>query len=73
MTFSQLRIKHPTFLVYKVVCKRYYSCYTGETCRHFKTWINEHVKDKKSNILKHLNNNEEFFSSFNSDCFSILD
>ena len=30
-------------------------------------------KDKKSNINKHLQNNEECLSSFNSDCFSILD
>ena len=36
--------------------------------------INEHVKkDKKSNTFKHLQNNVEYFSSFNSDCFSILD
>ena len=25
------------------------------------------------NIHKHLHNNEECFSNFNSDCFSILD
>ena len=63
-----------SFLVYKFVCARCNSCYIGETCRHFKTRIDEHVKkDKKSNIYKHLNNNEECFSSFNSDCFSILD
>ena len=63
-----------SFLVYKFVCARCNSCYIGETCRHFKTRIDEHAeKDKKSNIYKHLNNNEECFSSFNSDCFSILD
>ena len=28
---------------------------------------------KKSSIYKHLHNNEECFSGFNSDCFSILD
>ena len=33
-----------------------------------------HVKKvKKSNIYKHLHNTEECFSSFNSDCFSILE
>ena len=62
------------FLVYKFVCARCNSCYIVKTCRHFKTRINEHVKkDKKSNIYKHLHNNEEFFSSFNLDCLSILD
>ena len=63
-----------SFLVYKFVCARCNSCYIGETCRHFRTRIDEHVKkDKKSNIYKHLHNNEECFSSFNTDCFSILD
>ena len=60
-----------SFLVYKVACARCNSCYIGETCRHFKTRIDEHVKieNKKSNIYKHLYNKEERFSSFNSDCF----
>ena len=63
-----------TFLVYKFVCARCNSSYIGETCRHFKTRIDEHMKkDKKYNIYKHLHNNPECFSSFNSDCFSILD
>ena len=62
------------FLVYTFVCAKCNSCYIGETCRHFKTRIDEHVKkDKQSNIYKHLHNNEERFSSFNSDCFSVLD
>ena len=63
-----------SFLVYKFVCARCNSCYIGETRRRFKTRIDEHVKkDKKSNIYKHLRNNEKCFSSFSSDCFSILD
>ena len=63
-----------SFLVYKFVCARWNSCYIDETCRHFKTRIDEHVKKvKKSNIYKHLHNNEECFWSFNSNCFSILD
>ena len=35
--------------------------------------MNMRTKDKIFNIYKHLQNNEEFFTSFNSDCFSILD
>ena len=35
--------------------------------------MNMRKKDKKSNIYNHLHNNEECFSSFNSDCFYILD
>ena len=38
------------------------------------TKINKHVKNNKtSNIYKHLQNNEECFSRFSSDCFSVLD
>ena len=63
-----------SFLVYKVVCAKCNSCDIGETCRYFKTRIDEHVeKDEKSSIYKQLHNNEECFSSFNSYCFSILD
>ena len=39
-----------SFLVYKFVCARYNSRYIGETCRHFKTRINEHVKKKTKNV-----------------------
>ena len=38
-----------SFLVYKFICARCKSCYSGETCRHFKTRIDVHIKrDKKS-------------------------
>ena len=38
-------------LVYKFVFARCNSCYIGETCRHFNTRMDEHVKkDKKCNI-----------------------
>ena len=37
-----------SFLIYKSACARCNSCYIGETCRHFKTRNDEHVKkDKK--------------------------
>ena len=67
-----------SFLLCKFVCGRCNSCYIGEMYCYFKTRIDEHMKKKKKkkkkfNIYKHLHNNEECFSSFNSDCFSILD
>ena len=64
-----------SFLVHKFVSARCNSSYIGETCRHFKTRIDEHVKKTKNliYIYKLLHNNEECFPSFNSDCFSILD
>ena len=44
-----------SFLVYKLVSAWCNSCYIGETCRHFKTKIDENVrKDKKSNIYKQI-------------------
>ena len=46
----------------------------GETCRHFKTRIEEHIKkDNKSHIFKHLHSSETCFDSYNSLCFEIID
>ena len=60
------------FLVYKFICARCKSCYIGETCRRFITRIDEYIKkDKKSHIFQHLHNEEECFSSFDLNCFSI--
>ena len=61
-----------SFLVYKFTCA---SCsYIGETCRHFKTRIQEHIKkDNKSHIFKHLHSAETCFDSCNSLCFKIID
>ena len=40
-----------SFLIYKFACARCNSCYIGETCRHFKTRNDEHVKkDKKFQV-----------------------
>ena len=46
----------------------------GETCRHFKTRIEEHIKkDNKSHIFKHLHSTATCFDSYNSLCFKIID
>ena len=37
-----------SFLVYKFICARCKSCYIGETCRHFITRIDEHIKKDKN-------------------------
>ena len=43
------------FLVYKFTCASCSSSYIGETCCHFITRIEEHIKnDNKSHIFKHL-------------------
>ena len=45
----------------------------GETCRHFKTRIEEHSKnDDKSHIFKHLHSAATCFDSYDSLCFKII-
>ena len=63
-----------SFLVYKFTCTSCSSSYIGETCRHFKTRIEEHIKkDIKSHIFKHLHSSQTCFDSYNSLCFKIID
>ena len=62
------------FLVYKFTCAGCNSSYIGETCRHFKTRIEEHIKkDNKSHIFKHLHSTTTCFDSYNSLSFKIID
>ena len=61
-----------SFLVYKFTCASCSSSCIGETCRHFKTRIEEHIKkDNKSHIFKHLHSTATCFDSYNSLCFEI--
>ena len=66
---------------FKIFCSRstYLCCscsssYIGETCRHFKTRIEEHIKkDNKSHIFKHLHPTATYFDSYNALCFKTTD
>ena len=63
-----------SFLAYKFTYASCSSSYIGETCRHFKTRIEEHIKkDNKSHIFKHLHSTAACFDSCNSLCFKIID
>ena len=63
-----------SFLVYKFTCASCSSSYIGETTRHFKTRIEEHIKrDKQSHIYKHLNSKVDCFDSYHNDSFKIID
>ena len=63
-----------SFVVYKFTCASFSSSYIGETCRHFKTRIEEHIKkDTKSHIFTHLHSTAICFGSYNSLCFKIID
>ena len=85
LVFNSLEIKYycaykdpipyglKSFLVYKFTCASCSYSYIGETCRHFKTRIEEHIKkDNKSHIFKHLHSSETCFDSYNSLYFKII-
>ena len=61
------------FLVYEFTCDSCISSYTGETNRHFKTRIEEHIKkESKFRIFKHLHSTRTCFDSYNSLSFKII-
>ena len=63
-----------SFLVYKFTCASCSSSYIGETCRHFKTRIEEPIKkDNKSHIFKHPHCTTTWFDSCNSLSYKIID
>ena len=63
-----------SFLVYKFTCASCSSSYIGETCPHFKTRIEEHIKNEnKFHIFKHLHCTGTCFDAYISLCFKILD
>ena len=63
-----------SFLVHRFTCASCCSSYIGETCCHFKTRIEEHIKkDNKSHIFKHLHSTAACFDSYNYFCFRIVD
>ena len=63
-----------SFLVNKFTCGSCSSSSIGETCRHFKIRIDEHIKkDNTSHIFKHLHSTATCFDSNNSLCFKIID
>ena len=86
LVFSSFKIKNyfsykdpiadnsKSLLVYKFTCASSSSSYIGETCLHFKTRIEEHIKkDSKSHIFKHLHSTRTCFDSYNSLSFKIID
>ena len=63
-----------SFLVYKFTCASCSSSYIGKTGRHFKTRIEEHIKnDSKSHIFKYLHSIPKSFNSYNFLSFKITD
>ena len=59
-----------SFLVYKFTCASCSSSCIGETCCHFKTRIEEHIKkDNKPHVFQHLHSTATCFDSYSSLCF----
>ena len=57
-------------LIYKFTC----ASYINETCRHFKTTTEEHIKkDNKSHTFKHLHSTSTCFNSYISLSIKIID
>ena len=61
-----------SFLAYKFTCASCSSSYIGETGRHFKTSIGDHIKkENKSCIFKHLHSTATCFDWYNFLSFKI--
>ena len=61
-------------VIYKFQCSSCNATYIGETTRHLKKRMDEHLKyTKKSHIYKHIHKNASCLESANYDSFSILD
>ena len=78
LVFNSFKVPIPddlkSFLVYKFTCASCSSSYIGETCHHFKTGIEEHIKKyNKSNVFKHLHSTATCLDSYNSLSFKIID
>ena len=78
LVFNSLKVKNyfsykepipndlKSFVVYKFICASCSSSYFKETCRRFKTRIEEDIKkDNKSHIFKHLRSTATCLDSYN--------
>ena len=63
-----------SYVVYQFTCADCNPCYIGESKRHLKTRIEEHLgKDKNSQKLKHTQENPHCREVSNFDCFDVID
>ena len=63
-----------SYVLYKFLCAGCNASYVGETYRHMSTRTHEHLEtDKSSNIYRHLLKNLQCKSTWDENCFSILD
>ena len=61
-----------SLLAFKFTCASFSSSYIGETCHHFKTRTEEHIKkDNRSHTFKYLRSTATCFDSYNFLSFKI--
>ena len=60
-------------VVYKFVCAGCGSSYIGETSRHLKTRIGEHLHNNSSHIFSHLQASNNCRQLVTDECFTIVD
>ena len=77
-SFLSTKSKSPpslqSFVVYRYLCPSCGACYVGETTRHFKIRVDEHLrKDKASHVFKHINENVDCFDKSSTNSFKIID
>ena len=60
--------------IYKFTCASCNACYVGQTVRHFKTCIQEHLfGDRSSHLFRQSSALTECCEAFLAECFKILD
>ena len=77
-SFLSTKSAHPlslqSFVFYKFLCPSCEACYVGETTRHFKVRMDEHLRrDKASHVFKHINENMDCFDKCDVNSFKIID
>ena len=61
-------------VVYKFCCASCNACYVGQTIRHLKQRMHEHLLgDKNSHVYKHIHSNAQCKESANNERFSFID
>jgi len=62
-------------VVYKFICACCKQSYVGETTRHYKVRVHEHLhkKSNPSSIFKHLEDNKKCRNACDASCFEVID
>ena len=63
-----------SFVVYSFFCSSCRASYIGETTRHLKSRVEEHLSTGKGSVIhEHISNNQNCKTKCNIECFKIID